>query len=142
MDVTTEIRRELRCAADPQRAAGQQAYMKSTMPFLGVRVPDARRIARRAGRPLTDPAAVYAAAAELWDQATHREEWYAAMALLGLRAVSGDLGVLPIVEHMVRTGQWWDVTDELAHRLADLHDSQPESTSALALAWCQDADLW
>ena len=44
MDVVGEIRRELRRAAAPARAPGQQAYMKSALPFLGVRVPEARRI--------------------------------------------------------------------------------------------------
>ena len=142
MDVEGEIRRELRAAADPARAPGQQAYMKSAMPFLGVRVPEVRRIARAAGRPLQDPASIRDAAQRLWETAEFREEWYAAMALLGLRPVRADLANLGLIEHMVRTGQWWDITDELAHRLADLHDRHPEPTAALVLTWCRDDDLW
>ena len=46
MDETAQaISDELRAHADPARAPGQQAYMKSAMPFLGVSVPEARRIA-------------------------------------------------------------------------------------------------
>lgn len=37
--LVAEIRAALRAAADPARAAGQQAYMKSAMPFLGVQNP-------------------------------------------------------------------------------------------------------
>lgn len=142
MDVEDEIRRELRTVADPARAPGQQAYMKSSMPFLGVRVPEARRIARTAGKRLTDPTAVRETARRLWEHAEFREEWYAAMALLGLHSVRGDPANVPLIEQLVRTGQWWDVTDELAHRLADLHDRHPEQTAELVLAWCRDDDLW
>ncbi|WP_426325683.1 DNA alkylation repair protein [Microbacterium sp. E-13] len=68
------IRADLRAAADPSRAAGQQAYMKSAMPFLGVRVPQARMIARRAAAGITDAASLRATALQLWDGAEHREE--------------------------------------------------------------------
>jgi len=42
------IRELLRSAADPVRAEGQQAYMKSAMPFWGVPVPEVRRMVRPA----------------------------------------------------------------------------------------------
>ncbi len=129
------IRARLREAADPARAAGQQAYMKSAMPFLGVRVPDARRIARAAAKGESDAATLRAAALELWDDAGHREERYAALALLGLGPFRGDPSIVPVVEHLVRTGRWWDYTDELAHRLADLHDDRPAETAVLVRRW-------
>lgn len=116
--------------------------MKSSMPFLGVRVPETRRIARAAGKDLHDPAALRDNARRLWEHAEFREEWYAAMALLGLLPVRSDPENVPLIEHMVRTGQWWDLTDELAHRLADLHDSHPRQTATLVLGWCRDEDLW
>ena len=103
--------------------------MKSAMPFLGVRVPEARRIARTLAKGETDAAQLRSAALELWDAASHREERYAAMALLALRPLRADPENVPLVEHMVRTGQWWDFTDELAHRLADLHDVRPDETA-------------
>jgi len=136
-----DIRSALRDAADPERAPGQQAYMKSAMPFLGVRVPDARRVAksRAKGR---DAATLRATALEVWDAAGFREERYAAMALLSLAPVRADPATVALVEHMVRTGQWWDYTDELAHRLADLHDARPVETAALVRAWARDPDLW
>jgi 3-methyladenine DNA glycosylase AlkD len=142
VDVLSEIRTQLRAAADPARAPGQQAYMKSAMPFLGVTVPTARQVGRRAGMIMTDGSAVRRAAGLLWDQADYREERYAAMALLGLRTVRGDLANVALIEHMVRTGQWWDITDELAHRLADLHDAHPAPAAEVVLAWSHDPDQW
>lgn len=136
------IRAALRAAADPARAAGQQAYMKSSMPFLGVRLPDVRRIARTEAKNVTDAAALRAVSLELWDEASHREERYAAQALLGVRSLVGDPSLVPIIEHMVRTGRWWDYTDELSHRLADLHDAHPIPTAALVRRWSTDDDPW
>jgi 3-methyladenine DNA glycosylase AlkD len=136
------IRADLRAAAEPARAAGQQAYMKSAMPFLGVRVPEARLVARRAAAGITDAASLRATALELWETAAYREERYAAMALVALRPLRGDPEVVAVVEHMVRTGRWWDFTDELAHRLADLHDVRADETAALARAWARDDDMW
>ncbi|WP_439593331.1 DNA alkylation repair protein [Microbacterium sp.] len=139
--LVAEIRAALREAADPSLAPGQQAYMKSAMPFLGVRVPEARRIARAAGKDAT-PAELIDAATELWDGSSHREERYAAMALLGLRGLEADAVVVPVIDHMVRTGRWWDYTDELAHRLAQLHDAHGPDTAALVREWSIDDDLW
>ena len=136
------IRAGLRAIADPERAAGQQAYMKSAMPFLGVRVPDARRIARTEAGRNTDAETLRAASRTLWDEATVREERYAAMALLGVRPLRGDPVIVPDIEHMVRTGRWWDITDELAHRLAELHDAHPAETAELVRRWARDEDFW
>lgn len=136
------VRTDLRTAADPARAAGQQAYMKSAMPYIGVTVPEARRIARTAAKGETDAATLRTTARTLWDEASHREERYAAMALLGLRPVDGQLDNVPLIEHMVRTGQWWDITDELSHRVAALHDAHPQEAAALVRAWSVDTDFW
>jgi 3-methyladenine DNA glycosylase AlkD len=140
--LVAEIRAALRAAADPALAPGQQAYMKSAMPFLGVRVPAARRIARAAAKGEKDAAVLRAAALELWDAASHREERYAAMALLALPPLRGNEDSVDAVEHMVRTGRWWDYTDELAHRLAELHDVRATPTAALVRRWARDEDFW
>lgn len=139
--VVRAVRSGLREKADPARASGQQAYMKSAMPFLGVSVPDAREVGRSASAA-AQADILLAAARTLWEEATHREERYAAMALLGSRPLRGDLRLLPIVEHMVRTGQWWDITDELAHRLGDLLDAHPVDVARVVHGWSRDEDLW
>lgn len=137
-----DIRRELRAAADPLLAPGQQQYMKSAMPYLGVRVPAARRIARAAVRDITDPVTVRAAALRLWDGATHREERYAALALLATKTVAGQRDSIPLVEHFIRTGQWWDYVDEAAHRLRELLDAGLPGVPDLLRGWSRDPDFW
>ena len=78
------IRAALVAAADPARAPFAQAYMKSGMPFHGVAVPEVRRLARAelAAHPLADRQTWHDTVLELWDGATHREERYAALALV------------------------------------------------------------
>jgi 3-methyladenine DNA glycosylase AlkD len=137
----SRIRTGLRDIADSERAAGQQAYMKSAMPYLGVTVPGARQVAQDAARGV-DAETLLVASRRLWDDATHREERYAAMALLRPRALRGDPRLVPLVEHLVRTGAWWDYTDELAHRLGDLLDVRPVETAALLRQWASDDDMW
>jgi 3-methyladenine DNA glycosylase AlkD len=141
-DPAERIRAALRAAADPSLAPGQQAYMKSTMPFLGVRAPEVRRLTRAEVKGMTDASSLLELAMQLWDAASHREERYAALAVLGTRALKGDPAVVPVVEHVARTGQWWDFTDDVAHRIADLHDARPVETAKLVRAWSIDRDMW
>ncbi|MXY79606.1 MAG: DNA alkylation repair protein, partial [Chloroflexi bacterium] len=111
-DIRDAIRAALRAAADPERALQQQAYMKSEMPFLGVAVPQCRRIAASAFRahPLPDPDAWEAAILTLWRGAVFREERYAAIELLTLPRCSRWLEPrrVPLIEELAITGAWWD----------------------------------
>ena len=143
-DLVDVVRRTLRDHADPSLAPGQQAYMKSTMPFLGVRVPEVRRLTRAAARssPPTDLEDLERTVRDLWDGATHREERYAATELTGLRLAIGRLELLPLYEHIAVTGAWWDHVDEVAHRIADLHDLHPEPTAEAVRRWATSSDMW
>ena len=121
-----------------------QAYMKSAMPYLGVRVPEVRRITRALAKadPPADLDSLEAAVLELWDNATHREEQYAAAALMGLPLAKGRLSLIPLHEHMAVTGAWWDHVDEIAHRIADLHDAHPVETAHDVRRWSTSQDMW
>lgn len=142
--LVSAIRTALREAADPALAPGQQAYMKSPMPFLGVRGPEVRRLTRRAVREggVRDGGVLLAASRELWDGATHREERYAASELLALRPLQGDWSLVPFLEHIARTGAWWDHVDSIAGRVRDLHETHPAATADLVRRWSVDDDFW
>lgn len=144
MDVVKTVRQVLRENADPGLAPGQQAYMKSSMPFLGVRVPEVRRLTRAAARanPSADLEQLEQTVRELWDGATHREERYAATALTGLRLASGRLELLPLYEHMAVTGAWWDHVDEVAHRVGATLDVNPDEVAPVVRRWIASDDLW
>ncbi len=130
--VTTElidaIRSRLQAAADPGRAAGAQAYMKSQMPFLGVRVPEVRRIVKAAAadHPPGSLAELQSTVLALWRSAGCREERYAAIELTGLKLAAGELSMLALYEEIIRTGAWWDLVDGVAHRLGALLQAHRE----------------
>lgn len=138
------IRAALRAAADPARAAGSQAYLKSTMPSLGVRVPEVRRIVRETARkhPYTSFEVLRADVLRLWREAGFREERYAAIDLTGLRIAAGRLDMVPVYEEIIRTGAWWDLVDGVSQRICGLLLEHPESMKPLLINWSRDSDLW
>ena len=145
--VATTVRRALAVAGDPTRAAQQRAYMKSVMPFRGVRLPDVRRITRAALRehPIADEQELVGTISDLWDAAEFREERYAALAVLHLprHRQWRDLKLLPLYDHLVVTGRWWDLVDDLAtHALGELLRTHPDDVAPVIRAWASDDDLW
>ena len=143
-ELIAAIRSELRSAADPARAAGAQAYMKSQMPSLGVRVPAVLRIVTAAARELP-PASLdelMSTVLELWRSAAWREERYAAIDLTGLRLAAGESGMLPVYEEIIRSGAWWDLVDGVSHRLCALLQAHREDMSPVLRTWSTDGDFW
>ncbi|HET7901194.1 MAG TPA: DNA alkylation repair protein [Candidatus Nanopelagicales bacterium] len=141
-----EIRTALRSVADPSRAPAMQAYMKSAMPFLGAAKP-ARTAALRpalAHAP-ADRAVWEATVRRLYDDAAYREERYAALALMSVRIARPwhDPDLVPLLEHLVVTGAWWDLVDETAGRhVAPTHRAHPEPMAAVLRRWSLHDDLW
>lgn len=111
--------------------------MKSAMPFWGVPLPEVRRLVRSRLRDLSAAEAL-ALAADLFDGAERREERYAGLAALAVPTLRGRPTVVPLIERFVLEGRWWDITDELSHRVAELHDAEPERARATVLAWSVD----
>jgi 3-methyladenine DNA glycosylase AlkD len=141
------VRDGLACAGDPDRAAQQQAYMKSSMPFHGVTAPELRALLRLllVEHRFEDRATWEATARRLWDEAGHREERYAALRLLRHPAYRTwmDVDLLPVLEHLVRTGAWWDFVDEIASHLVGqvLLDDRALVTPVMT-DWAIDDHLW
>lgn len=143
-ELTSAIRSRLRQAADPARAAGAQAYLKSEMPSLGVRVPEVRRIVRAAAKELPPGSLqeLQSAVLELWRGAGWREERYAAIDLTGLRLAAGEWSMLPLYEEIIRTGAWLDLVDGVSHRLCVLLQTHRGDMTPALIRWSTDADFW
>ncbi len=145
--LVAQVRASLAAAGDRGRAQGQQRYMRSSMPFHGVRSPELRRIVGPVLRahPPADRAMWEATVRELWDGATHREERYAALAVAQHPSARAwqDEEALGLYRHLVVTGAWWDVVDETATRLVGpvLLAHRTEVTPLMD-AWAVADDLW
>lgn len=146
-DLADEVRRALAGRAEPSRAPAMQAYMKSAMPFLGVSAPTRAAALRPvlAGHRLPDEAALEDVVRRLWDQATHREERYAAIAVLRHRYYSPMLTPdrLGLLRHLIVTGAWWDLVDDVAaHLVGPVLLAHHEAVAPVVRQWAEDDDLW
>jgi len=140
------IRAGLRKAADPVRARGMRAYMKSEMPFRGVAAPIQRQLWRAAFAqwPLGSFETWRAVALELWRGATFREERYAAVGLTAARYQDfRTFAAMPMFEEMIVTGAWWDYVDVVAsHQVGEVLRREPRRMKPLMRRWARDANMW
>jgi len=143
--VINQLRREMSAAADPERAPGMQAYMKSTMPYYGIRLPQVRAICREVldGEAMTCDE-WKRTIVDLWRGARRREERYAAMYMLTMRRHAECLSPrdMPMLEKLVVSGAWWDHVDELAMVIVDLLRKHPKQMRPVMRRWSTDPDLW
>ena len=142
------LRSALVDGADPVRAVAQQRYMKSAMPYLGLPMPEVRSVVRAvvAAHPLPDRPTWLATVRALWDEATHREQRYAAIGVLRHRSYRAwllpDDALLGLLRHLVTSGAWWDLVDELSHVVGDLLTSDRPPMTAVLRGWSREPDLW
>jgi 3-methyladenine DNA glycosylase AlkD len=146
-ELLARIRAALAVAGDPERAAAQQAYMKSAMPYHGVRTtPQHAIFCKVFGRGAFASVETWREAVlYLWRNAEYREERYAAIWLSGdLEAIEfHTMDVLPMYEEMIVTGAWWDYVDDIAaHRLARLVRRHPAEMKREMLKWSRDDHMW
>ena len=120
------------------------AYMKTDMPFYGVKAPRRRAIGRQlaAQWPAAHAADVWDIANALW-RLDHREEKYLAIGYL--RRWSRLLGVddLDQVGALIVEGAWWDFVDELAaHVVGPIIRRDPERAWATVGPWNSAESMW
>jgi 3-methyladenine DNA glycosylase AlkD len=143
-ELLAEIRLGLAERCDPARAAGAQAYMKSSIPSLGVRVPEVRRltVAAAAAHPFESLEQLRDTVLGLWRNAAFREERYAAIDLTGLKLAARQPQMLPVYEEIIRSGAWWDFVDGVSDRLGALLQADRPTMTAMLRKWSRDQDLW
>lgn len=146
-DIRRRVLKLLQEEADPERAHQQQAYMKSEMPYFGLRVPRCRSIAREVLRdhPPSDPNVWVESILHLWRDATHREERYVAIELmLHTKYINWLIPTkLPVIEEMVVSGAWWDFVDALAIRgIGTMLANHPDSMKEELYQWAHDENIW
>jgi len=143
----SDIRAALAAAADPERAAVQQAYMKSQLPYRGITAPELKRLLRpilAAYRPATRTDHE-ATVRRLWEDVSYREEWYAAIALARHKAARSwlDPDAMPLWRHLLVTGAWWDVVDDISsHLVGDTLAHHRAEVTPVLRRWATDDDPW
>lgn len=123
--------------------------MKSAMPYLGLTSPELRTVLRPVLArevPLLASADEWRAAIlDLWDDAVHREERYAALAIAEHKAARRwrAEGALDLYRFLIESGAWWDLVDEIAtHLVRDELLDHPARVADEMRRWATDCDLW
>lgn len=121
-DAVGEARRfvstALAAAADPEKAVGMQAYMKTDMPFYGVQKPGREAILRRVVEdyPPADRQEYEELVTGLWEM-PHREEKYLALGVARAFRQFVIPDSLSLYRRLIVEGAWWDFVDEVATKL-------------------------
>ena len=140
------MRQGLATRANPEKAEGMRAYMKSAMPFYGVQGAGRKAVASEcfAARPLGGERLWRETVLALWREATHREERYLAIALAGDRRYRAfrSIDVLPVWEEMIVIGAWWDLVDPVAVGCLGELLLVDDRLAPVLRRWSIDQDLW
>lgn len=137
------LQNELTAHANAEHAVAMAAYMKTTMPFYGVKAPERRAILKEAltTYPINDSAACIEVITQLW-QCQHREEKYCAIDIARAHRKHLHPDMLPLFEMMIRTGAWWDFVDEIAMHLVGTIVLKHPHVWPIIEQWSRDDDMW
>lgn len=130
--------------SDSERAKGQQAYMKSTMPYWGITLPEIRKISNRIFKNYVPKnndeyrdTVIF-----LFKNAKRREEWYAGMHY----AKKFKLFIIPenidLYLEIIRLTQWWDIVDDCAVHLVGASLKQSGNLEKYLKTWIVDDNKW
>jgi 3-methyladenine DNA glycosylase AlkD len=143
MDLIDEAASRLGAEADPERAAGMAAYLKTDMPFYGVPSPVRRQIVTQLGVFAPETNEQYRSqVGGLWEQ-PHREEKYLAIDWARRHGRFIMFENVDLYERMITEGAWWDLVDDVAANLVgtivrtDLDRMRP-----VLERWLSGDDLW
>lgn len=142
-DVVASIEHALRPLADPQRAAGAQAYMKDIAPFLGIATPERRAIVRSICKSLPAPTSdqLGQTAKKLYAK-TEREFAYAANDTIDyFKDCANEQFLEKYVERLIATKSWWDTVDGLGSvAISPLTVRYPNKK--LIEKWIRSENMW
>lgn len=107
------VQAELARLADPDKAAGMQAYMKTEMPFYGVQKPGRVSILRHLRKTFAPASRMEyeALTVALWEL-PHREEKYLAQGVATAFKQHIVPESLPLYTRFIVEGAWWDFVDD------------------------------
>ena len=142
LNTAVSLRDRLAELGEPERAAGQQAYLKSELEFVGVRVPDVRRevqVVLRAGLTHDE---LFELADELWSHPVH-EHRLAAIELLHQSPRLLSAADLPWIEAHLRECRTWALVDPLAGwAVGEIVVREPAAALPVLDRWVADHDFW
>ncbi len=138
------VQAELAKAANPEKAAGMQWYMKSEMPFYGVQKPGQTPIIRHVVKtwPPETRKQYEELALALW-RLPHREERYIAQRVAARHRQFLVPASMPLYRRFIVEGAWWDFVDEAAtHMVREVVIDYPEQAWRKVDTWIAHKNMW
>ena len=143
-NVTNYIISQLAENANPNDAVLMQRYLKTSMPFYGVKSPIQNEIVNNVTKAfsITNQDEYNSMITKIW-KLSRREEKYISIKLARKLKQYITLDALQIYEKMIREGQWWDFIDPIATGLIGplLMKNRIEMNIILD-KWITDDNLW
>lgn len=131
---------ELRSLGTPERAGQEKRYLKSELDFLGVPLPDVRRVvkAKIKQHPGADTRtwALHLWEGNLWEGRA------AAVELLRAKVKELTAGDLAMIEALIRQAAGWALVDPLAADVAGRIAIEHEDAWPVIDRWATDDDFW
>jgi 3-methyladenine DNA glycosylase AlkD len=133
----------LRPIGTKERAEQEKRYLKSDLEFIGVTVPDLRRVVKEAvkGYAGLDQRAAVAWAVALWREPVF-ERRMAAVEILRFAGKQLRADDLATVEALIRDARTWALVDSLAGDVAGGIALRDPSSWPRVDAWAADEDFW
>lgn len=143
-DAVRYVQAVLAARANPEKAKGMQAYMKTDMPFYGVQKPARTEILRHLrGEFAPQNRKEYEALVTALWELPHREEKYLAQRVAVVFRQFIVPESLPLYERFIVEGAWWDFVDETAtHMIRELVLDHPSEIWPTVDGWNGHDDMW
>lgn len=130
--------------AEPSDAGTMARYMKTEMPFYGVKTKPRRAIYREAVKhfPVADRQEYEVAVLALWSL-PHREEKYGAIEYAWGHEQHIIPESLPLYERLIVEGAWWDLVDGVApYLVGPMLVQWPDRVRPVLDCWAAHDDVW
>ena len=141
--VLAELQDLLPSLGDSKVAFGAQAYMKGIAPFIGIRAPERRKVAKQLAKKLPQPTSeeLGQTARALW-KLPEREFHYLACDLIEIFIDCADKNFLADhVEFLISHKSWWDTVDLLGSAAVSPLTLQYPSVT-LMRRWSKSSNIW
>ncbi len=139
MDHESAIDAALRGLADPVRAEGERAYLKSELVHLGVSLPKIRGVAVASARGLSREETL-ALVASLWGGVHDRR--MAAIEVLVHNVALLEARDLGVAERLIRDSDTWAYVDALAVKIVGALVVRHPALGGTLDRWVSDGDFW
>ena len=138
-----ELERELAAAGEPERAAQEKRYLKSSLAFHGTTVWQIERAVRAftIEHPIGGHDDLVALAEALWGEPVHERRMAAILMLERHRTMLGPAD-LPLLERLIRESRTWAYVDALAANVVGPVCAGAAGTSDVLDRWAADDDFW